>query len=100
MGTIIYFIVALVVGAILGYLAKTVYSLVQKKSVAMDVKQITINATEEAQKVVRTAEQKAEKIVTEAKVEEKQKDMLDSIHYAKRIQSSLITSEKYIEKNE
>ena len=29
-------------------------------------------------------------------VEEKQKEILDSIHYAKRIQTALITSEKYI----
>jgi tetratricopeptide (TPR) repeat protein len=32
-------------------------------------------------------------------VEEKQKEILDSIHYARRIQRSLLTSEKYIEKN-
>lgn len=32
-------------------------------------------------------------------VEEKQKEILDSIRYAKRIQQSLMTSEKYIEKN-
>ena len=32
-------------------------------------------------------------------IEEKQKEILDSIHYAKRIQTALITSEKYIEKN-
>jgi hypothetical protein len=32
-------------------------------------------------------------------IEEKNKDILASIHYAKRIQSSLITSQKYIEKN-
>jgi tetratricopeptide (TPR) repeat protein len=31
-------------------------------------------------------------------VEEKQKEILDSIHYAKRIQKALITSEKYIER--
>ncbi len=31
-------------------------------------------------------------------VEEKQKEILDSIHYAKRIQTALLTSEKYIEK--
>jgi tetratricopeptide (TPR) repeat protein len=30
-------------------------------------------------------------------VEEKQKELLDSIHYAKRIQRALITSEKYIQ---
>jgi uncharacterized membrane protein len=31
-------------------------------------------------------------------IEEKQKEILDSIHYAKRIQQSLLPSEKYIEK--
>ncbi|MCC7232827.1 MAG: tetratricopeptide repeat protein [Bacteroidia bacterium] len=31
-------------------------------------------------------------------VEEKQKDIIDSIHYAKRIQNSLIPGEKYIER--
>jgi tetratricopeptide (TPR) repeat protein len=32
-------------------------------------------------------------------VEEKQKEILDSIHYAKRIQQSLMSTEKYIEKS-
>lgn len=32
-------------------------------------------------------------------LEEKQKEILDSIHYAKRIQMALLTSEYYIEKN-
>lgn len=32
-------------------------------------------------------------------IEEKQNEILDSIHYAKRIQTALITSEKYIDKN-
>jgi tetratricopeptide (TPR) repeat protein len=32
-------------------------------------------------------------------VEEKQKEILDSIQYAKRIQSSLLTPEKYVERN-
>jgi tetratricopeptide (TPR) repeat protein len=32
-------------------------------------------------------------------IEEKQKEILDSIHYAKRIQTALLTSEKYIERN-
>jgi len=40
-------------------------------------------------------------VITEQKlhVEEKQKEILDSIHYARRIQQSLLPSEKYIEKN-
>ncbi len=32
-------------------------------------------------------------------IEEKQKEILDSIHYAKRIQKSLLPTEKYIERN-
>ena len=32
-------------------------------------------------------------------VDEKQKEILDSIHYAKRIQTALLTSEKYINRN-
>ena len=32
-------------------------------------------------------------------IEEKQKEILDSIYYARRIQRALLTSEKYIERN-
>jgi hypothetical protein len=47
------------------------------------------------------ARQKAERQLSEQKelVEEKQKEILDSIRYAKRIQDALITSEKTIEKS-
>ena len=31
-------------------------------------------------------------------LEEKNKEVMDSIHYAKRIQTALLTSEKYIER--
>ncbi|MBP7807914.1 MAG: hypothetical protein KA163_01345 [Bacteroidia bacterium] len=43
----------------------------------------------------------ANKIITAQKhlVEEKQKEILDSIQYAKRIQQSLMPTEKYIERN-
>ncbi|MDP3145683.1 MAG: tetratricopeptide repeat protein [Bacteroidota bacterium] len=45
--------------------------------------------------------QKANAIILEQKhlVDEKQKEILDSIHYAKRIQTALLPSEKYIHKN-
>jgi transcription elongation GreA/GreB family factor len=33
------------------------------------------------------------------KLEEKQKEIIDSIYYARRIQRALLTSEKYIERN-
>lgn len=44
--------------------------------------------------------QKKNKIITEQKhlVEEKQKEIIDSIHYAKRIQQSLMPTSKYIAK--
>jgi len=45
--------------------------------------------------------QKANEIISYQKqlVEAKQKEILDSIHYAKRIQATLLPNEKYIEKN-
>lgn len=45
--------------------------------------------------------QKANKIITQQKhlVEEKQKEILASIQYAKRIQTALLPNEKYISKN-
>lgn len=45
--------------------------------------------------------QKANIVISEQKflVEEKQKEILDSIHYAKRIQNSLMPTEKYIDKS-
>ena len=45
--------------------------------------------------------QKSNLIISEQKklVEEKQKDILDSIRYAKRIQQSLLPTENYIDKN-
>lgn len=44
--------------------------------------------------------QKANEIITQQKilVDEKQKEILDSIHYAKRIQAALLPSENYIDK--
>jgi hypothetical protein len=44
---------------------------------------------------------KQKRIIEQQKqlVEEKQKEILDSIHYAKRIQRSLLPSERSIEKN-
>jgi len=46
-------------------------------------------------------EQGQKKVIENQKqlVEEKQKEILDSIHYAKRIQQSLMPTDKYIERN-
>ena len=47
-----------------------------------------------------TTIQEARKTITEQKkiIEEKNKDITDSIHYAKRIQNSLLPTEKYVER--
>jgi hypothetical protein len=42
--------------------------------------------------------QKAEVETAKHIIEEKNKDIMDSIHYAKRIQISLLPTEKYIER--
>ena len=51
--------------------------------------------------IVETAEEKANLIITKQKheVEESRKEILDSIHYAKRIQKAHLPTEKQIEKN-
>jgi hypothetical protein len=52
------------------------------------------NAMLELKVKERTAEIESQKKI----IEERQKDILDSIHYAKRIQKSLLPSEKFIER--
>ena len=52
---------------------------------------------QKANKIIETQKQEVER--QKELVEEKQKAMLDSIHYARRIQQSLLPTEKYIEKN-
>jgi serine phosphatase RsbU (regulator of sigma subunit) len=54
--------------------------------------EIIMHQKEEVEKQKSIAEEKS--II----VEEKNKEILDSIHYAKRIQSALLTSEKYMKK--
>jgi hypothetical protein len=52
------------------------------------------------EKLEQLVDERTKEVVEKSMViEEKNKDILASIHYAKRIQSSLITSQKYIEKN-
>lgn len=69
----------------------SIYSYIKYRERQLKIEKVFLeNKVEE-----RTAELKEEKL----KVEEKQKEILDSIHYAKRIQRSLLTTEKYIEKS-
>jgi len=52
------------------------------------------------EKLEELVEERTKEVVEKSKlIEEKNNDIMASIHYAKRIQSALITSQKYIEKN-
>ncbi|MBI3511932.1 MAG: tetratricopeptide repeat protein [Bacteroidetes bacterium] len=57
----------------------------------------SLRVTRKQKKIIeiKSAETEKQKIL----IEEKNKDILDSIHYAKRIQQSLLPTEKYIGKN-
>ncbi len=95
MGTILIAIIALLVGAALGFVGRKLYLLAQKKSLEVEVKSITLSAKEEAQQVVREAEAKAEKIIAEAKAEEKEKrEGLKSEH------DRLIKKEEFLDKRQ
>jgi tetratricopeptide (TPR) repeat protein len=60
-------------------------------------KQKNNEALETKNKII--TEQKQEVEIQKALVEEKNKAVLDSIHYAERIQKALLPTEKYIERN-
>ncbi len=57
----------------------------------------SLQKNKKANKIIRAQKKEVEE--QKELIEEKQKEVLDSIRYAKRIQTALITSEKYIEKN-
>lgn len=52
--------------------------------------------TQKQKKIIELQKDEVEK--QKLLVEEKQKEVMDSIHYARRIQNSLLPSEKYIER--
>jgi len=61
----------LLLGAGIGYYLRVIVALGKRKSIEIDIKQMTLGAKEEAQKIVDEANSKAEKRLAELKEEEK-----------------------------
>lgn len=73
--TIIISAGALIVGAGVGYYLRLIISLGKKGSMELELKQMSINAKEEGQKIVDEAKKKAEDTLKEIHKEEKEKEL-------------------------
>ena len=82
-------VIVLLVGAVLGYYLRLIVALGKKRSIEIDIKQMTVVAKEEAQKITDEAKAKAEEKL--AKVEEEEK---------KREQEFKETEKRLIKKDE
>ena len=67
-------VVGAVAGLVAGYFIRYAIALSKKKSLEIDVKQIRLEAKEEAQSIIGKAEQKADEILEEVKVKEEKKE--------------------------
>src|SRR3989344_7663524 len=71
---VIVSVVALFVGAGIGYYLRLIIALGKKRSIEIDIKQMTVAAKEEAQKIVDEAKKTSETKLTELREEEKKKE--------------------------
>jgi ribonuclease Y len=62
------------VGAGIGYYLRLIIALGKRRSIELDIKQMTVGAKEEAQKIINEAKEKSEKGLAELKEEEKKKE--------------------------
>lgn len=74
MSTVIAVLLGLLVGVVGGYILRYVISIAKKKSLELEVKQITLDAKQEAQNIVDKAEKKAEELTAELKERESKKE--------------------------
>ena len=65
---------AAIIGGIFGYFLRWVISLGKKGSMELNIKQMMLEAKDEAQRIVDEAEEKSEKIINEARSETKEKE--------------------------
>jgi ribonuclease Y len=90
--TIIMSLIALTIGVGVGYYLRLVISLGKKGSMELEIKQMTIGAKEEAQKIIDDAKLKAESRMKELHEEEKEKE-----HEWKRTEHRLIKKEETLD---
>src|SRR3989344_728026 len=72
--TILFSAGALLLGAGIGYYLRLIIALGKKRSIEIDIKQMTVAAKEEAQKIVDEAKKTSETKLTELREEEKKKE--------------------------
>jgi ribonuclease Y len=71
---IIASLIGVLIGSVAGYYVRYIVALSKKKSLEMDIKQIHLEAKEEAQAIIEKAEKKAEEVIEEVKAKENQKE--------------------------
>lgn len=71
---IVFIIVAAIAGAIFGYFLRWIISLGKKGSMELKIKQMMLEAKDEAQRITEEAESKAEKILSESRTEVKEQE--------------------------
>ncbi|MBI5400927.1 MAG: ribonuclease Y [Candidatus Yonathbacteria bacterium] len=88
-------VMAILVGAALGYLLRWFIAVSKKGSVELEVKQVLLSAKEEAQKILEEADRKAE-------VYERELDKKDNEHDArfKKTEERLIKKEEFLDKRQ
>jgi len=74
MATILYGLVGLLIGVIGGYALRYVVSISRKKSLELEVQEKKLKAKEEAQAIIDKAESKADKLLSEVRQKEKEKE--------------------------
>ncbi len=89
---IILGIVVLIVGAGIGYYLRLIIALGKKRSIEIDIKQMTVSAKEEAQKIVDEAKVKVEEKLTEIREEEKKK-----VEEFKETEKRLIKKDEFLD---
>lgn len=83
---------ALLFGGVLGYVARVLLTFGKKGSMELEIKQMMLEAREEAKKITEDAESKAEKTIEEAR-----KELKDKEEQAKRTEERLIKKEELLD---
>lgn len=95
MNTIILVFVTLIVGGVLGYVARYLFAISQRKSLELEVKQMTLQAKDDAQKIKDEAKQKAEDRLLMVEQEEKETRV-----ELKKTEDRLVKKEELLDKRQ
>ena len=90
--TILFSAGALLLGAGIGYYLRLIIALGKKRSIEIDIKQMTVAAKEEAQKIVDEAKKTSETKLAELREEEKKKE-----HEFKETEKRLIKKDEFLD---